>query len=331
MKIKYFFPWFCLSVVIITFALYFTIVHGNSQPTPTCGIAILASNIGSTYPVEPLVEFIDNCGFSIVVVDWAWITYHWDRTDFEKLNKLIRTLKTKGIEVPAMYRPRFLSNPTVPTQVKENGLRAFSHGYHICFSSEESREWGYSWGEKILEKCPEFDEIIIYNPLDICECPQCQYNRSKDRYAQVWNFLAEARKVWRQKKPSVKLGVVYMPEYKDFWERGINIIDSARPFLYLREDIDIKKNIDDVKAIHNILGNKVKASLAKITWGKDDKVSKEKLSNFTQLAQQNKISYFFWTFDTLFLSSKYNPREVSQILDLDYNRIKKALGKMTFL
>src|SRR5512139_1735953 len=49
---------------------------------PTRGIAILASDIGSYYPVTSLQAFVQEGGFSSVIIDWAWITYHWDRTDF---------------------------------------------------------------------------------------------------------------------------------------------------------------------------------------------------------------------------------------------------------
>ncbi len=134
------------------------------------GIAVIASDIGHDYPVSDLMKFIEGGGFSPVIIDWAWITYHWDKTDFTSVRDFVGRLKEKKIEVAAMYRPRFLGTPSVPEQVKADGTPAAPHGRYPCFASAAARQWSYRWGESILEKCPEFEEIIIYNPLDLCQC-----------------------------------------------------------------------------------------------------------------------------------------------------------------
>jgi len=297
---------------------------------PARGIAVLASSIGSEYPVEALAEFVHNGGFSPVVVDWAWITAHWDRTNFAEVNRLVEILSADGIEVAAMYRPRFLGEATVPIQVKGDGTPATAHGSHICFSSEKARQWGSAWGTKILEKCPGFDEIIIYNPLNLCECPRCLQVREADafgHYSAVWSFLAEARAAWRARKPEVKLGVVFVAD-PEFWARGAQIVDVARPFLIVREDADMQQNMAAVRVVRDALKDKAAASLAKITWGPGEKVSLDKLGTFDRLARDNGIPYFFWTFDTLFLSEMYDPRAVSQALGLDWALIQQPLAQM---
>ena len=88
-----------------------------------------------------------------------------------------------------MYRPRFLGTPTVPEQVTADGKPAFPHGHCPCFSSSAARQWGVLWGDKLLDKCPEFDEIIIYNPLDFCRCQSCRQTKSESPYAGSWAFL----------------------------------------------------------------------------------------------------------------------------------------------
>ncbi len=302
----------------------------SPETAPARGIAVLASSIGSEYPVEALAEFVHNGGFSPVVVDWAWITAHWERTNFAEVNRLVEILSADGIEVAAMYRPRFLGEATVPIQLKGDGTPATAHGSHICFSSEKARQWGSAWGTKILEKCPGFGEIIIYNPLNLCECPRCLQVREADafgHYSAVWSFLAEARAAWRARKPDVKLGIVFVAD-AEFWARGKQIVDVARPFLIVREDADMQQNMAAVRAVRDALKDKAAASLAKITWGPGEKVSPDKLATFDRLARDNGIPYFFWTFDTLFLSEMYDTPAVAEALGLEHRVIEQPLQRI---
>jgi hypothetical protein len=48
----------------------------DTEAIPTRGIAVLASSIGSDYSPEGLAAFVRQGKFSLVVIDWAWITYH---------------------------------------------------------------------------------------------------------------------------------------------------------------------------------------------------------------------------------------------------------------
>ena len=189
---------------------------GVDTATGSRGIAILASDIGTSYSVDGLAEFVSKGRFSPVVIDWAWITFHWEQTDFAAVNRFLKLMEAKNVPVAAMYRPRFLSNPTVPTQMAQDGKRGVDHA-EICYSDPAARQWGISWGEKILDKCPSFPEIIIYNPTDTCTCPKCMASRASKPHKTVTDFLSEAGSAWRAKQPAVKLGVVAMTE-PEFWK-----------------------------------------------------------------------------------------------------------------
>lgn len=281
------------------------------------GIAVLASSIGNEYPVEPLADFVERGHFSPVVVDWAWITAHWDRTNFAEVNRLIAILSERGVEVMAMYRPRFIGQATVPVQVTGEGKPLTSDGHsEICYSSEQARQWGLWWGQKILDKCPAFDEVIIYNPQDHCECPKCVEAREAGRYAAVLRFLADARMAWRKHKPEAKLGVAF-PPVANFWKQAKDIVDVAHPLLSVREKVDFGKELSGVRNLRGALGKKMQSCLAKVTWGENDRVSPNELATFDSFARVNDVSYFFWTFDTLFLSSLYDLPALLKALGLE--------------
>ncbi len=297
------------------------------ESTAARGIAVPASSIGNEYPVEALAAFVQRAGFSPVVIDWAYITAHWERTDFAGVNRLVEMLSTAGVEVAAMYRPRFLGEATVPFQMTRDGESVTSHGREICFSSEEARRWGISWGEKILQSCPGFAEIIIYNPRNLCQCPDCRTAQKMDpfaHYTAVWRFLREARTAWQVLKPEVKLGVVFGPD-PDFWARGEQVVDVARPFLLVTEEADIRQNVAAVGAVRDLLPGRTGAALAKVTWGPEDKVSAVKLAEFDRLTRETGTGYFLWMFDTLFLSDLYDPRTVAEALGLDWATLREPL------
>jgi HEAT repeat protein len=277
---------------------------------------VLASSIGSDYSPEGLANLVQQWKFSPVVIDWAWITAHWDQTNFTALNRFIKLMADKGVPVAAMYRPRFLNNPTVPIQVDRAGKPATSHGYYICFSSPEAREWGISWGTRILQKCPQINEIIIYNPLNQCQCPACLEAARNSPYAHydaVWKFLAEAKAAWQKQKAGVKLGIVFVND-PEFWRRGAQVVDVAHPFLFITDNTDIAKDGVEASAIRDLLPGKTGPCLAKITWGPNDKVSPARLAEFDKSAAEAGLPYFFWTVETLFDSSLYDQQAVAQIL-----------------
>jgi len=298
-----------------------------SAPRPGVGIALLASDIGHDYSVTNLVELIEKGGFAPVIIDWAWVTFHWERTDFKSVRELVTRLRQKKVEVAAMYRPRFLGAPSVPEQVAADGQPAFSHGHYPCYSSPAARQWATRWGTMILEQCPGFEELILYNPLDLCQCPACRQAKRESPHDPVWTFLAEAKRTWRQKKPTFKLGVVYNPQ-PDFWARGREIADSARPFLSVLDNADLNSNAAAILEVQRLLGNKPAASLAKVTWGPEDRLSLNTLSELQRISQAKRIPYVLWTFDSLFLSAAYAPDKVAAALGLDYQSLESPLRSL---
>ncbi|MEN6371125.1 MAG: peptidoglycan DD-metalloendopeptidase family protein [Armatimonadota bacterium] len=288
------------------------LLPAHAAVTPARGIAVLASSIGSDFTPEDLARSVRQGNFSLVVVDWAWITYHWERTDFRAVNRFLELMSADNVSIAAMYRPRFLSNPTVATQTDKDGKLKTDHE-EICYSDQAACQWGISWGEKILAKCPNIKEIIIYNPMNECHCPKCTAASTKGAHTAVMGFLSNAKSAWRAKRPDVKLGVVYMP-YIDFWKAGLDIIDVAHPFLCIREEIDPAKEVTNIQAVRSIVKDKMGPCLGKITWEEGAKVSINKLKTFDEAAIKGGISYFFWTYETLFHSSLYDPAAVAQSL-----------------
>jgi hypothetical protein len=304
--------------------------QADTTVVPRRGIAVLASSIGSDYSPEGLAEFVRQGNFSPVVIDWAWITAHWDQTDFPALNRFVQLMAAQGVPVAAMYRPRFLNNPTVPIQVDAAGNPVTSHGSYICFSNPVSRQWGISWGTRILRQCPQINEVIIYNPLNQCQCPACleaARENSYARYDAVWRFMTEAKVAWQRQKPTAKLGVVFVNDL-EFWKRGAGILDTAHPFLFITEDTNLAKDAADAAAIRKLFPGKSGACLAKATWGPNDKVSPARLREFDRTAAQAGLPYFFWTFDTLFDSDLYDAGAVSQALGLNPSAMIQARDRM---
>ncbi len=286
------------------------------------GIAILASSIGKDFPPEKLAEIVRQGKFSPLVIDWAWITFHWDKTDFAAVKNFIKLMDEQKVPVAAMYRPRFLSNPTVTTQMTKEGERSVDHA-EICYSDAAARKWGISWGEKILEKCPTIKEIIIYNPTNTCRCPACISAAKKGSHSSVRSFLAGAKFTWQKIQPEVKLGVVYMPD-AGFWKSVLNVVDVAHPYLRIKDDVDAAQDIANVKKLQAITTTKMGSCLGKITWEEGAKVSIEKLKNVDESAAKAGISYFFWTFDTLIDPSLYDTKAVATLPGLGDLLDKKA-------
>jgi Transglutaminase-like superfamily len=303
-----------------------------TKPTVARGISMYADDIGTKFPVEALLEFVDKGHFDPVVIDWAWITRHWDRTNFAEVNRFLKALQERGIDAPAMYRPRFASDPTVPYQQKADGSPAYASGYDICFTSPEARAWGAAWGSRILEKCPDFHTIIIYDPRHQCQCPACRAALAADPDAATkttWRFLSEARALWQAQKPDVKLGVNFVCSDLEFWQIGRDTMDLAYPYLFIYEQTDMDLDMTRAEAVRQLMGDKTRPCLAKITWGETDKVPPEKVAEFDRRAREHRMPYFIWTIETAFFDQAlYDAQAVCQALGLDWEALRPPLERM---
>lgn len=277
-------------------------------PAPTRGFAILASSIGADFSPDQLAALVDQGAFAPVIVDWAWITYHWKRTDFRSLNRFLDLMAQRGVPVAAMYRPRFLANPDYPTQLGPDGQPKRDHA-EICYSDSAARQWGISWGTQILKQCPRVHEIIIYNPSKQCHCSRCR----TAPLAPVDQFLQQARAAWRTVRPGVKLGVVATAD-QSFWQSLQSTVDVAHPFLRVRAELPIAGEIENARAVTRLMRDKMGACLAKITWEADARVSFEQLDQLHQLAGQAGLAYAYWTFDSLMDTSLYDLQTRKRLL-----------------
>jgi len=293
-------------------------VSTNTFAMENRGIAILSSSIGTDYRVEDLAKLMEKGKFSPLVIDFAWITYHWDQTKFGEVNRLVESARNAGIPVAAMYRPRFLSDPTVPTQVDEKGRDDFKHGFEINYFDPDARKWGIEWGNKILAKCPGFDEVIIYNPRNFDTSKKTLELEKKNANARndaTWQFVREARQSWSTQKAGVRVGVAAM-QNANFWKNGVDLIDSAYPFFCVRNDESLQDQLKEFNASRKILGGKMRAALTKVTWEEEHRISPAVFEQFHQITRSRKIPYLFWEFETLINTAKYTRSESARILSV---------------
>lgn len=295
------------------------------------GITILASQVDNGQSVEDLLAFVKEARVRDVVIDWAWITLHWDRTKFESVNRLVEKLEAEKVSVAAMYRPRFKAFQADKIKVKaqtdaDGNLPA---NREILYADEKARKWGTQWAVDILTKCPAFDEVIIYNPSQNDQSEPSKAAREKDPQfdtKSVHTFLSETRAAMRKVNKKAKLGLV-RPPVPEIFEAYRDVVDVERPYVFVLKDADYAKDMD--AALEIMKQTKTAGpALAKITWGEDDKVSDEWLAKFVKAARDKKLRYCFWTYGTAFLDGIYDLDSLCKTLGLDAERIKPLVQKL---
>ncbi|MEA3401325.1 MAG: HEAT repeat domain-containing protein, partial [Armatimonadota bacterium] len=212
--------------------------------------------------------------------------------------------------------------------MRADGSPAFDHGQYICYSSETARGWGIEWGRRILWRCPRFDEIIVYNPLNLCQCPQCLAARARGVSADdaVWRFLEGARAAWRAIRPEVKLGVVAMPR-AEFWALGEGIVDSARPFIVVHDDASLEESVTAAQSMGEVLPGRLAACLAKVEWAGTREASPETLAELTRLSAERALPHFIWTLETLFLDREADAQANAEALGLEPTMVEPLLAQ----
>jgi HEAT repeats/Transglutaminase-like superfamily len=322
-----------IAILLATLCLLSPASAEAPEPTPHgAGISILASDIGNYQRVEDLLAFVDEAQIRDVIVDWAWITLHWKRTDFEAVEKLVKALEKRGVRVAAMYRPRFkaFQIDEFPVAYQVDGGGRPRHGFcEIRYADADARKWGTAWATEILARCPSFDEVVIYNPTQGCQSEAVKAARaeSPDYHAEcVRTFLSETRAAIRKARAGTKLGLV-LPPSRSNYDRYQGSFDVARPFVFIREGAEFAKDWD---AALEVMKGAAEAgpALAKITWGADEKVSDEELSEFIRIARAKKGEFVFWSFWTAFCDGKYDVGRLSTALDLDPDRIVPLIRKL---
>ena len=70
---------------------------------PARGVAVLSSAVPGDVSEEEVLTFAKECGIDLVVLDFAWITHHWSRTDLKAIDALSGKLEKAGVGRPSTY------------------------------------------------------------------------------------------------------------------------------------------------------------------------------------------------------------------------------------
>ncbi|MHC4616513.1 MAG: peptidoglycan DD-metalloendopeptidase family protein [Planctomycetota bacterium] len=279
---------------------------------PYRGMALLSSNINYLINVAEIRNFVLNCNLDFVVIDFAWITYHWQWSDLAAVEQLVTELVLEGVQVAAMYRPRALSPNDAPIHYARNcdGTIDPSHN-HLCFAHEDSVTWGARWGTDILTALPSVDKVIVYNLLAPCCCPLCQGGQGA-LYAE--QFMERCRLEWDAVRPGVQIGHVGIgAEYA-------NQVDFFCPFLIInRADnnpVDVNSLLDDLITPDTQPGHKPVIPLAKICWGYATNNTTEDIVNTIEACDNRQRGFVLWYYDWIFdpYSGMYSPAWILEAL-----------------
>ncbi|MEN6643099.1 MAG: DNRLRE domain-containing protein [Armatimonadia bacterium] len=301
-----------------------------ADPAKTRGISIPAAGIGGDYPVAALLGLVRTAKVGQVIIDWDCIPETWPKTNGPAVAQLVNTLALGDVKVAAMYRPRFLKSPTVPTQVKANGFPADLKGFEICYSDEKSRQWGAAWGPAILALSPAWEEVIISQPEDRCHCRLCA-DRTLPPTAlptpSIVQFLGEARQALKRYRPEAKLGLAGGLS-TPYWQPVLQQIDVAHPLMNMNEQIAYTRALSPMVGLRPLIGDKLGSCLARITSEYDVTCSADYLAKFDRQAAAQGVPYVLWSFETSFLSADYDPQEVCEALGIDWAAIYPCLDQM---
>jgi tetratricopeptide (TPR) repeat protein len=282
------------------------------------GMAFLSSAVGREVPVAEIEAFVRECHIDLVVIDFAWITHHWSRTDIQVVESLVRRLRKNGVVVAAMYRPRALhaSEARVHFAKKPDGTVPASH-LDLCLAWPDSVAWGAAWGEKILEACPSIDRLILYNVRGTCACPRCRGGRAEKHVAA---FFTACRKRWARVRPSIRIGHV---------APGLTPrlgLDFHAPFLAVNRDaagdpVPAERLVRDAARLR--AGQRPVVSLVKICWASATKNTTQDVVNVIQCAKKARLGFILWYYGWLFHTKQgYDPKRIIEALGGTWNRLK---------
>jgi len=172
---------------------------------------------------KSVVAWVKKNRINLVVIDFFVIAYNYDSIPFSKIARLVKRLKKEGVTVLADYRPS--------TAPPGKGFRG--QAPDLCLSDPTIRENIIGWGIHLLDRCPGFDILTVYNPLPRFErnrnCPKC---KKKGERALLVEFFKEWSRVLRKKHPGVKLGAVF-PADASLYRSLKGSLDMFCPFCSL--------------------------------------------------------------------------------------------------
>ncbi|MHC5038523.1 MAG: DNRLRE domain-containing protein [Planctomycetota bacterium] len=291
------------------------------------GVAFLSSAIGRDVSVKEIETFVAECKIDFVVIDYAWITAHWERTDGKTVDGLAKKLQRRGVVVAAMYRPRALYPRDAQVHFARNrdGTLPKSH-LSLCFAHEDSVLWGAGWGEKILKACPSIRHMMLYNVLPTCHCEKCSGGEGAKHVA---SFFSTCRTRWKKIRPQMRLGHVcslFEPaEHIDFFCPFFSVQRNAddRP-------VEADRQAAQMKTLREKVKDKPFIPLAKICWSSATKNTTEDVVNTILSCGRNDVGFLLWYYGWVFHSEKkrYDPKTIVLALGGDWGELKRFLKEV---
>ncbi|MHC4623242.1 MAG: peptidoglycan DD-metalloendopeptidase family protein [Planctomycetota bacterium] len=293
------------------------------------GMAFLSSNVNKSIPSHEIRNLVSDCNLDLVVIDFAWITYHWPQTDLAAVEHLAAELVNEGIEVATMYRPRALSPSDADIHWAQNcdGTIDPSHN-RLCFAYEDSVAWGAQWGTDILNALPSINKVIIYNLLAPCCCPLCQGGQGAV-YAE--QFMERCRLEWDAVRPGVQIGHVGIgAEYA-------NQVDFFCPFLMINRwgdinPVDVNSLLDDLITPDTQPGHKPVIPLAKTCWADETDNTTEDIINTIEACENRETGFVLWYYEWIFhpAGGMYDPEAIVEALGGEWSPVNHPESKATF-
>mgnify|MGYP000947334938 CR=1 FL=1 len=291
---------------------------------PCRGMVFLSSTIDGDIPIQEVLDFVESGRINTVVIDFAWITYHWPRTDMQAVEHLAAELKKRHVDVAVMYRPRVLrpNDADIHYAVGEDGAVAPSHN-ELCFSHEDSQAWGVEWGQKLLTALPSVDRVILYNLRIPCRCPQCSEGGGK---AAIAKWLERCRREWGSLRSGLEIGHV-----------GVGMeyaaqVDSLYPFLPLIRDgdspVDIDGHLDVLAGLKPGADGKPVVPLLKVCWAAATNNTTDDVVQAVRRCDERGSGSILWYYDWIFhdRDGRYDLKAILTALGGDWSKVAGYLA-----
>jgi hypothetical protein len=259
------------------------------------GIAVLSSSIGRDVDAAELLAYVDAGRINLVVVDFAWVTHHWPRTDLWAVERLCRELRRRGVRVAAMYRPRVLRSQEARVHCALGpGGPAADHN-ELCFAYDDSCAWACGWGSRILDALPAVDRLILYNVRATCACERCRDGAGR---AHAEAFVRRCRSEWRRARAGVLVGHVGVgDEYAD-------AVDFLCPFIAVNrgseERFDPAPAIAGAAGIGAALGPDRVLPLLKVCWAAETRNDAADVARAIASCEEAGVGFILWYFEWVF-------------------------------
>ncbi|MFH1100487.1 MAG: transglutaminase domain-containing protein [Methanobacteriota archaeon] len=292
------------------------------------GIAVGSDIIGDESSISEILTFIEECNINHVIVDFGWITWSWENTQFEKVADFLNETQQRNITLWLMYRARTLPGDgyNIPHQVHRNGE---IDEREICFSNKKSRDWAISWSDKLLEKYPMVNGIILYDPRFLSDCCYCFQSNLKfiletktlgfprffrqgmEKYDlwmewrsdEIEEFIKEWRNYIKQSYPNLEIGSVLLPEEYGAYNmaQDMSKLESNLNTIFPFVALDNVSDLNIAGRICNKTKEKVSCQIVsniKI-YGPYNNTDNDIVNAIKSSMESNGDGFFIWCYDCL--------------------------------